>query len=240
VDVSRPTRREGGEGASRKGGRAGARRRSFCFLERGGDRWSVFLATYVGEDERWRGYFTFRTGAEDLAGAEIRTADLFVEDSEAEVDARARGLGRPLVASLLESALYTHEQRGGVSPNVSRWFRRLLAKRSEALAGSWPGKVPTLSQLKSQYASYRIDQVSHLVALIEPEAFSGFVSRVLEGREVDFRASDRLQLAMLVVQDLERYLPLPPFEVWVEDYVARPDVYHRYSHDLHREQVLPE
>ena len=230
-----------------------ARRRSFCFLDRGGDRWSVFLATYAGGDGRWRGYFTFRTAAEELVGQEIRTADVFVENTEAEVDARARGLGRPLLVSLLESALHTHERRQGTSPDVGRWFRRVLASRSEAMAtplgepgttgeAGDPGQVaePSLSQLRSLYDSYRIDQVSHLIALVEPGAFRDLVDRLLDGREIDFRASDRLQLAMIVVQELERRLPLPPFEVWVEDYMARPDVYQRYSHSLHREQVLPE
>lgn len=241
----RKSRIGGGEeaGGSRAsaGSRSGARRRSFCFLDRGGDRWSVFLATYAGEDGRWRGYFTFRTGAPELEGVEIRTTDVFVESSESEVDARARGLGRPLLVSLLESALHTHERHEGASPDVSRWFRRLLATRSEALVSSRPGgDEPTLSHLKSLYDSYRIDQVSHLIALIGPDAFQRVVEQVLDGREIDFRASDRLQLAMLVVQELERHLPLPPFEAWAEDYLVRPDTYHRYSHTLHREQALPD
>lgn len=236
--------RQGGDttrGGSGTEGRDGARRRSFCFLDRGGERWSVFLATYVGEDESWRGFFTFRTAAEGLEGQEIRTADLFVEPSEAEVDARARGLGRPLLLSLLESALHTHERRSGASPDVRRWFRRLLASRSEELVTPLGGvEEPSLSHLRSLYDSYRMDQVAHLIALVDPEDFRGLVDRVLDGREIDFRASDRLQLAMLVVQELERRLPLPPFEVWVEDYMSRPDTYQRYSHELHREQTLPD
>jgi hypothetical protein len=201
----------------------------------------VFLATYAGEDGRWRGYFTFRTAASGLEGVEIRTADVFVEESEGEVDARARGLGRPLLRSLLESALHTHERREGATPDVVRWFRRLLAsRRAELATAEWESGEPTLTQLRSLYDSYRIDQVSHLIALIGPPAFSSLVERVLEGREIDFRASDRLQLAMLVIQELERRLPLPPFEVWAEDYLDRTEVYRVYSHQLHREQVLPD
>ena len=242
--VLKSTKRESGDGASsgtRNAAREGARRRSFAFLEREGHRWSVFLATYAGGDGRWRGYFTFRTAAPGLEGEEIRTADLFVEPSEAEVDARARGLGRPLLLSLLESALHTHERRSGASPDVRRWFRRLLASRSEELVTPLGGvEEPSLSHLRSLYDSYRMDQVAHLIALVDPEDFRGLVDRVLDGREIDFRASDRLQLAMLVVQELERRLPLPPFEVWVEDYMSRPDTYQRYSHELHREQTLPD
>ncbi len=239
-----PEERQSGEtsrAVPREGCRERARRRSFCFLERGGERWAVFLATYAGEDGRWRGYFTFRTGAAGLEGQEIRTTDLFLENGEADVDARARGLGRPLLASLLESALHTHERRHGVSADDRRWFRRLLAKRSEAIVsplGQAP--EPTLAHLRSLYDSYRIDQVSHLIALVEPASFRELVDRVLDGRQIDFRASDRLQLAMLVVQELERRLPLPPLEVWAEDYMAHPEVYQRYSHELHRGQSTPD
>ena len=201
----------------------------------------MFLATYAGEDGRWRGYFTFRTAAEGLEGQQIGTADLFLENAEADVDARARGLGRPLLLSLLESALHTHERRHGVSPDVRRWFRRLLASRSEQLVMPLgAAEEPSLAQLRSLYDSYRMDQVAHLIALIEPDRVRQVVDRLLDGREIDFRASDRLQLAMIVVQELERLLPLPPFEQWVEDYMARPDVYQRYSHELHRAHALPE
>jgi hypothetical protein len=246
VKVQKATGRpSGGAGppGSGEGAREGARRRSFCFLERGDARWSVFLATYAAADGGWRGYFTFRTGAAGLEGVEIRTADVFVEESETEVDARARGLGRPLLASLLESALHAHERREGATPDVVRWFRGLLSSRSKEKrwgAEASSSGEPTLPQLRSLYDSYRIDQVSHLIALIGPTSFAGLVERVLDGREIDFRASDRLQLAMLVMQELERRLPLPPFEVWAEDYLGRPEVYRRYSHELHREPLLPE
>jgi hypothetical protein len=241
--VLNPKEQDGRTGAGSREGRSardGARRRSFTFLEREGERWSVFLATYAGGDGRWRGYFTFRTGAEELLGQEIRTADLFVENTEAEVDARARGLGRPLVLSLLESALHTRRRRRESSPDAV-WVRRVLADRSEQLAMPVEGvEDPSRQHLESVYDSYRIDQVTHLIALLEPGAFRDLVDRLLEGREIDFRATDRLQLAMLVVQELERHLPLPPFAVWLEDYRAHRDAYHRYSHALHREERLPD
>jgi hypothetical protein len=241
-DVLNPRQRSGQEGAPQSGheARDRARRRSFTFLERNGERWSVFLATYVGDDGRWRGYFTFRTGeSEELSGEEIRTTDLFVESDEADIDARARGLGRPLLVSLLESALHTRERRK--APDMGGWFREVLADRSEQLTMDVAsGEDESRQHLESLYDSYRIDQVSHLVALLEPAAFNALVDRLLEGRQIDFRASDRLQLAMLVVQELERHLPLPPFEVWAEDYTAHPEVYQRYSHALHREERLPD
>jgi hypothetical protein len=213
--------------------------RSFCFLERNGARWTAFLITFQLQDGYWRGYFSFRSASVDAAEPELRTADLFVEESEAEVDQRARGLGRPLLSALLESALETAERRRGFTPQLHRWFRDVLAERAAHPSVS-DVSAPTLAELRSLYESYRLDQVAHLIALIRPDEFRELVEILLEGRRIDFRERDRFQLAMSVVQDLERRLPLPPFEVWVEDYLAHPDAYQRYTFELHGEGPLPD
>lgn len=218
------------------------RSRSFCFLEREGERWTAYLCTYAGTESDWRGHFTFRRGADaDGADAEVRTAVLFLEQSEAAVDARARSLGKPLLRALLDSALHAHERRRGFSPDLRRWFRDLLVRHAQGtvpVAGT-PAEERSLAHLRSLYDSYRMEQVMHLIALVQPDDFRSLVVELLDGREIDFRMRDRFQLAMDVVQQLERRLPLPPFEVWVEDYLRDPDVYHLYSHDLHRGGQLP-
>jgi hypothetical protein len=226
-----------------------SRTRSFCYLEREGVRWMSFLVTYQRLDGAWRGYFAFRAAIEGSATlAEVRTADLFVELSEEEVDARAKGLGRPLILALLESALETDERRRGYTPDVQRWFRELLRRHSMERARSGvvampgiraAGGAPTFAQLRSLYESYRADQVAHLIALLAAEDFRELVEVRLEGRRIDFHSRDRFQLAMIVVQDLEKRLPLPPFEVWAEDYLAHPEEYRRYSYALHRASELP-
>lgn len=226
---------------------ARSRCRSFCFLEREQVRWTAFLVTYQRAEGHWRGYLTFRSAIEGSTElSEVRTADLFVERSEEDVDARARGLGRPLVLALLESALDTHERRRGYSPDVQRWFRELLRRHAAERVRSGVGsavaggsKPWTLAELRSQYESYRLDQVAHLIALLRPADFREIVELRLEGRRIDFNSRDRFQLAMTVVQDLERRLPLPPFEVWVEDYVAHPEEYHRYTRALHGAGEVP-
>ena len=217
-----------------------SRCRSFTFMERPDGRWTVFLMTYLLQDGRWRGYFSFRSAAE-VPGPEVRTADLFVEQTEQEVDARARGLGKPLLVALLDSALATHERRKAIPPVFQRWFRDLLARHAaERAPDIGPGDVtPSLQELRSLYESYRLDQVAHLIALLDPATFQEMVEILLEGRRIDFRARDRFQLAMSVVQELEGRLPLPPFEVWAEDYLAHPLEYERYTHALHREGDLP-
>ncbi|MGH7461443.1 MAG: hypothetical protein ACREMA_10490 [Longimicrobiales bacterium] len=217
-----------------------SRCRSFCFLEEGSRRWTVFLVTYPREADRWRGYFTFRSADYLTEEGEIRTADLFVETTESGIDTRARALGRPLLHALLLSALHTYERRVG-SADYNRWFRELLAARAAEVA---PRVLPvaarlTLEQLRSRYESYRIEQVAHLIALIPPADFRSLVEKLLEGRVIDFQARDRFQLAMTVVQDLERRLPLPPFELWAEDYLAHGAEYERYTSGLMQGVDLP-
>jgi hypothetical protein len=38
---------------------------------------------------------------------------------------------------------------------------------------------------------------------------------------------------MIVVQELERLLPLPTFEIWADDYLAHRDEHERYTLQLH-------
>jgi len=245
-----PTRNDNAMSSPLYGVEAGVRSRcrSFCFLEREGVRWTAFLITYQRAESHWRGYFTFRSaveGSDELA--EVRTADLFVERSESEVDSRARSLGRPLLVGLLDSAIETDARRQGETPDVQHWFREMLrrhaadrARREGTLARSGE-RVDRLSlaELRSRYESYRLDQVTHLIALLKAEDFREIVELRLEGRRIDFNSRDRFQLAMSVVQDLERWLPLPPFEVWVEDYLTNAGEYHRYSSALHGGAELP-
>jgi hypothetical protein len=214
--------------------------RSFCFLERGGERWTAFLITYRRADGHWRGYFTFRSAHVTSGADEIRTADLFLELDEQAVDQRARGLGKPLLLALLDSALTALERRRGASPQLHRWFRRELMRSAAQRESAWQWQAPpTLEELRSLYDSYRLDQVAHLIALLDPDDFREVVEILLEGRRIDFRESDRFQMAMSVVQELERRLPLPPFEMWATDYMAHPDAYRRYAYELHRGTELP-
>jgi hypothetical protein len=229
VEVSRgPAKRPEGELPE------GSRRRSFCFLERDGDRWTVFLVTHRSAEGMWRGRFAFRGSGSDEE--ELCTANLFIERSEAEIDGRARSLGRPLVRALLESALHTRERQRGFSSEMREWFRRLLATHSAELVPelATSGSELSLQRLRDQYDSYRLDQVAHLITLTAPDDFAALVDRILDGQTIDFRSRDRLQLAMMVVEEIEQYLPLPPFEVWAEDYIANREKYELYAHELHR------
>lgn len=220
------------------------RRRSVGFLEQDGEAWACFLVTYHDPAFRWHGYFSFRPKDGEFDEDEVRTADIFLEATESEIDQKARGLGRPLLSGLLASALHTREQTLEGSPRIRRWFRKMLAENSQELIGDWPESQESdaeveLTQLRSLYASYRLDQVCHFIALVQPEDFEGAVDRILEGRAFDFGAKDLLQFSMMVVEFIEGHLPLPPFEEWAEDYLAHQNDYALYAHTLHRAGRLP-
>ncbi len=221
------------------------RRRSVAFLDHEDETWACFLVTFPGEGGRWQGFFSFRPGDGDAGEDAIRTADIFIEDSEAEIDEKARGLGRPLLGGLLASALHGYRRGGGGSPKLRTQFRELLAANARELSGGWNGDGPLLPSpeeldaLRSLYASYRLDQVCHLICLVDPIHFEATVDHILDGRSIDFRTSDRIQFAMMVVEHIEKLLPLPPFEVWARDFQDHPEAYRLYTHTLHREGRLP-
>ncbi len=102
-----------------------------------------------------------------------------------------------------------------------------------------PSSQANMAELRSLYASYRLDQVCHFIALLRPDDFEAAVDSILEGQAVDFGAKDRLQLAMMVVEYLEMRIPMPPFEVWTADFLAHREEYLLYAHTLHREGRLP-
>jgi hypothetical protein len=219
------------------------RRRSVAFLESQGDTWACFLVTFPDATGSWHGYFSFRPSHGEVDEDKVRTTDIFIEGSEDEIHEKARGLGRPLLVGLLESALYT-AIGGGSAPRLRGRFRSLLVQNSVDIAGDWSGEAPPeedheSERLRSLYASYRLDQVAHFICLVDQEAFEHAVDRILDGESVDFLAKDRMQYAIMVVDHIERLLPLPDFATWSEDFQAKPETYRLYTHTLHREGRLP-
>jgi len=221
------------------------RRRSVAFIQKEGESWACFLVTFVTPAGEWRGYFSFRPGYSELSEDEIRTTDIFIESSEAEIHEKARGLGKPLLAGLLDSVLNTRSPDGLVGQQLRGQFRRLLKKNSQDIAGDWaadetvPPNEIELDRLRSMYSSYRLDQVSHFISLITPDNFEGTVDEILAGESIDFLSKDRVQFAMMVVDYIERLLPLPDFQSWARDFLAHPETYRLYTHILHREGRLP-
>jgi len=222
------------------------RRRSVAFLESGGEPWACFLVTFAAAAGQWHGFFSFRPGDGEAQVDEVRTADIFIEASEAEIHEKARSLGRPLLTGLLESALHTSAKTREETIRLRREMRNLLGENARKIAGDWSSDeerpLPSendIDRLRSMYESYRLDQVAHFISLVDPEHLEGAVDAILEGEHVDFRATDRIQYAMMVVEFVEKRLPLPPFEAWAADFLAKPEAYRLYTHTLHREGRLP-
>jgi hypothetical protein len=220
------------------------RRRSVGFLESDGDSWACFLVTFPATERTWHGYFSFRPSHSELPTDEIRTTDIFVEASEAEIHEKARSLGRPLLQGLLDSAIHTDGRTNGARQHLRGQFRTLLTANSVEIAGEWTGEEVAveddeLDRLRSLYESYRIDQVSHLICLVAPDDFDSAVDEILEGESIDFRTKDRVQFARMVVDYIEGLIPLPDFKTWARDFLANPEAYRLYAHTLHREGRLP-
>jgi hypothetical protein len=222
----------------------GERRRSVAFLEGRDDTWACFLVTTQHDGGRWHGYFSFRPSHGEAAEDEVRTADIFIEPSESDIYDKARGLGRPLLAGLLESALYARERADDAPRPLRGRFRTLLVENAAEIADDWSlptddGRVGEAERLRSLYASYRLDQVAHFVCLVEPSDFDAAVDQILEGESIDFLSKDRMQYAIMVVDHIENLLPLPDFRTWAQDYLEHPEAYRLYAHILHREGRLP-
>ena len=169
------------------------RRRSVGFLENGSDSWACFLVTFRATEATWHGFFSFRPSHSELQADEVRTTDIFVEASEAEIHEKARSLGRPLLHGLLDSALHTSGRRDGSPTHLRGQFRTLLNANAVEIAGDWIDDDlnvtdDELDRLRSLYESYRIDQVCHFISLVDPNDFGNAVDRILEGERIDFRS----------------------------------------------------
>jgi len=206
-----------------------------------GETFSCFLVTHRDREGRWHGHFSFRPSDGHSDEDEVHTATIFLEDSESEIDHKARGLGRPLLRNLLASAMHTSAKSRSESYELRKRFRTLLSENSLELVEEIDGDAgeESMDELRSLYDSYRLDQVCHFIALVDPENFDEVVDHVLDGQAVDFSTKDRLQFAMLVVEFIASRLPLPPFEDWAQDYLRHPQEYHLYAHTLHRAGRLP-
>ena len=220
------------------------RRRSLGFLETNGASWACFLATFQATGSTWHGYIAFRPSHSELSSDEVRTTHIFLENSEAQIHDKARGLGRPLLNGLLDSALHTKTLQKDEPTPLRGQFKALLNTNSAELAGDWLDEHIEISKgelerLRSLYESYRIDQVCHFILLVDADDFGRAVDRILERERIDFRTKDRVQFARIVIDYIESLLPLPDFKSWAQDFLAHPESYRLYTHTLHREGRLP-
>lgn len=193
------------------------RLRSVGLVESEGLPWSCYLMSYRVGEHRWKGRFSFRLHDGDSASDEVRTAEIFVEPTAEAIEARVQQMGRPLLAGLLDSALETKRSEVRDNPVLQLALSRTVCAHAD--------DVESASALRSRYETYCLDQIAQLVSLIPPDDFRAAVENLLDGQRFEFGAKDHLQFALLVVKKLESLLPLPPLELWSEDYQANPEAY---------------
>ncbi|MDE0806622.1 MAG: hypothetical protein OSA24_03650 [Longimicrobiales bacterium] len=222
------------------------RERSLGFLEWDDETWSCFLISFLGRDQRWYGRIKFRPRKKLDFGEDgiVETANIFIEFSEPEIDIRARALGRPLLRSLLASAVHKQQIKEERTCELQKWFQASLDKQSTKIsstAGEYLRNAaePNPFQLQSLYSSYRIDQISHFIALIDHKTFERTVDHILEGQTIDFKSDDQFQLALIVLEYIECRLPVPPYTTWKEDFLSNRDEYMHYGQTLASRSTLP-
>lgn len=205
------------------------RLRSVGLIESDGLPWACYLMTYRVAAHRWKGRFSFRLRDGDAASEEVRTAEIFVEPSAEAIEARVQQMGRPLLAGLLDSALETRRNQVRENPVLQAALSKTVCEHAD--------KVESASALRSRYDTYCLDQIAHLVSLIPADDFRAAVENLLDGQRFEFGAEDQLQFALLVVKRLESLLPLPPLELWAEDYRANPAAYEDHHLELRAQRM---
>ena len=162
----------------------------------------------------------------------VETAEIFLEEDEAAIDRKARTLGRPLMAALLSSALEVDAvSRQAAREGVHGWVQAALRDRASACSDRQAAGA--VAERRARYETYRIDQLTHLVSLMDPSSLADLVEGILSGERFEFGSRDRLQFALLVIQRLEELLPLPPLDVFLRDLEQHPVEHERYHHQLH-------
>lgn len=82
--------------------------------------------------------------------------------------------------------------------------------------------APTEAELQEAYEAYRDRQARHLVALLPRQAVRPLYRAARSDPELATEPDDPLGL---LAAYCARFLPLPPYEVWAEDFRANPDAY---------------
>lgn len=88
--------------------------------------------------------------------------------------------------------------------------------------GRTGGALVSGRDLRARYAAYRRAQAAHLMRLVPRDAIRPLYRRARERMAPGEEVEDPLALLM---RHCEEILPLPPFEVWLEDLSRSPDAH---------------
>jgi hypothetical protein len=120
------------------------------------------------------------------------------------------------------------------APGVSRGLFH-VRREAEVSAGERGGNEP-LELLRAKYLDYCSAQIADLLVYLTPDEIYLIAHRAQseEGGEGSLGYAEMVRVATAW---LARRVALPPFEVWVEDYVANPEQYDAYLMGLWRSEM---
>ena len=99
---------------------------------------------------------------------------------------------------------------------------------SEREAAASRGDEPGHSEiLRAKYLDYCSAQLAELLVFISPDEIYLIAQRAAEERGDNGELS-YTRIVQIATKWLADKVKLPPFEVWVEDYVAHPELYEQY------------
>ena len=97
-----------------------------------------------------------------------------------------------------------------------------------------PGRTEVL---KAKYLDYCSAQVADLLLFLSPDEIYLIAQRAAQ-ESGDLGEVSYTRMVQIATQWLSRKIILPPFEVWVEDYLTHPDRYEEYFMGLWESELL--
>lgn len=120
------------------------------------------------------------------------------------------------------------------APGVSRGLFH-VRREAEVEAGERGGSEP-LELLRAKYLDYCSAQIADLLVYLTPDEIYLIAHRA-QSEEEGERSLGYAEMVQVATGWLARRVALPPFEVWVEDYVAHPERYEAYLMGLWRSEM---
>lgn len=99
-----------------------------------------------------------------------------------------------------------------------------------------PAQGESIEVQRAKYLDYCSAQLAEILLYLSPDEIYTIAQRAARESDISGSASyDRI--VQVATRWLSRKVALPPFEVWVEDYLAHPDRYEEYFMGLWESQA---
>ena len=91
--------------------------------------------------------------------------------------------------------------------------------------------------LRAKYLDYCSAQVADLLLFLSPDEIYLLAQRAAAESAADPGEVSYMRMVQVATEWLARKVTLPPFEVWMEDYLAHPDRYDEYFMGLWESEI---